>query len=156
MVLWSLPRARRLLLLRLRRSWLPQLRSFAVPATAGTRASVAASFCEASPNQVWFHTNSEHCLTAGLFFFFRISIPTFFLSVAASIDRKVSAFTYRRQSDGERAIRWLIALMVPFRDALAIALTAAARRAINHRLNHIWSVVLSISGVVTLSRAHSS
>jgi hypothetical protein len=117
MVLWSLPRARRLLLLRLRRSWLPQLRSFAAPATAGTRASVAASFCEASANQVWFHTNSEHCLSAGLLF----------LTFESPFRRKVSAFTYRRQSGGERAIRWLIALMVPYCDPLAIALTAAAR-----------------------------
>jgi hypothetical protein len=38
---------------------LPQLRSFAAPVTAGICASVAALFCEAAANQIWFHTNSE-------------------------------------------------------------------------------------------------
>jgi hypothetical protein len=66
MVQSSLPRARRLLLRR--RSWLLQLRSFAALATAGIRASVAASFCEASANQVSFHTNLERRISAGLFF----------------------------------------------------------------------------------------
>ena len=54
-------------------------------------------------------------------------------AVAASIDRKVGAFdpalrsrAYRRRYDSERAIRWLIALMVLCCDPLAIALTAAA------------------------------
>jgi hypothetical protein len=53
--------------------------------------------------------------------------------VAASIDRQVGAFdpalrsrAYRRRSDRERAIRWLIALMVVCCDPLAIALIAAA------------------------------
>jgi hypothetical protein len=53
--------------------------------------------------------------------------------MAASIDRKATAFNpallsraYRRRSDGERAIRWLIALMVWCCDPLAIALIAAA------------------------------
>jgi hypothetical protein len=80
MVRSSLPRARQLLsprrrqlsLPRLRRSWLPQFRSFAAPATAGIRASVAASFCEAAANQIWFHINSEPHFGRGSFFDFRI------------------------------------------------------------------------------------
>jgi hypothetical protein len=83
-VLSSSSLARRLSLHRL---WLPQLQSFVAPATAGIRASVAASFCEAAANQIWFHTNSEHRLSAGLFFDFRI---LFRLFLAMRIDRKVS------------------------------------------------------------------
>jgi hypothetical protein len=61
MVLSSLPRAHQLSWPRLRRSWLPQLRSFVAPATAGIRASVDASFCEASePNLVSHKLGAPH------------------------------------------------------------------------------------------------
>jgi hypothetical protein len=57
---------------------LPQLRSFAAPAIAGIRASAAASFCEAAANQIWFHTNSEHRLSAGSFLTFESPFRLFF------------------------------------------------------------------------------
>jgi hypothetical protein len=47
-------------------------------------------------------------------------------------------------TDSERAIRWLIALMVLCCDPLAIALTAAVGTAVNHRLRPHWSAVPSI------------
>jgi hypothetical protein len=74
----------------------------------------------------------------GLWIFFVIDFAVSFPLIArsthaASIDRKLSAFNptlrsrpYRRRSDGEGAIRLLIALMVLRCDPLAISLTAAA------------------------------
>jgi hypothetical protein len=78
---------------------------------------------------------------------------------AASIDRKLTAFNptlrsraYRRRSDGEGAIRLLIALMVLCCDPLAIAVIAAASaRRSTAVSNHIWSAAPSIADVVTRS-----
>jgi hypothetical protein len=55
--------------------------------------------------------------------------------------------------DDERAIRWLIALMVLCCDPLAIALTAAvsARRSTTAR-NHVWSAVPTIAVVPRWSK----
>jgi Amidohydrolase family len=47
---------------------LPQLRSFAAPATAGIRASVAASFSEAQQTKSGFTQTRSTALSAGLFF----------------------------------------------------------------------------------------
>jgi hypothetical protein len=58
----SLPRLRQLSLPR--RSWL--LRSFAAPATAGIRAFVAASFCEAQQTKSGFTQTRSTALSAGL------------------------------------------------------------------------------------------
>jgi hypothetical protein len=59
-------------------------------------------------------------------------------------------------TDSERAIRWLIALMVLCCDPLAIVLTAAAsaRRSTTVE-DHIWSVKPLIPAVLPRSRAQS-
>jgi hypothetical protein len=58
-------------------------------------------------------------------------------------------------ADPERAIRWLIALMVLCCDPLAIALTAAASARRSSTAETTWSAGPSIAAVPTRSRAHS-
>ena len=59
-------------------------------------------------------------------------------------------------ADSEKAIRWLIALIVLCCDCWDCADSRGFGAAINHRLKPYWSVIRSIPAVPTRSRAHSS